>query len=104
MSRLLTEELRKALPKLRGQEGSADPVVYAIFFFPLSNWKWFVTEGEPTAGDFTFFGYVTGFEAEWGYFTLKELEDINFKGIVIERDYYFEAGKLSSCSCGISLQ
>lgn len=33
MSRLLTDELRKALPKVYEQDGSGDPVVYAIFFF-----------------------------------------------------------------------
>ena len=56
-----------------------------------------VTEGQPERGDFTFFGYVIGFEAEWGYFTLKELDDVNIKGLVIERDESFEPQTLSSC-------
>lgn len=97
MSRLLTEELRMALPKLREQEGSADPTVFAKFFFPASGWTWFVTEGQPEGDDFTFFGYVIGFEAEWGYFVLSELEGVNIKGLMIERDRYFEPGKLSAC-------
>lgn len=104
MSRLLTEELRKALPKLREQEGSADPVVFAKFFFPASGWTWLVTEGQPEGDDFTFFGYVIGFEAEWGYFALSELDGVNVKGLTIERDCYFEPSKLSACLFDLNLQ
>ena len=104
MSSLLTEELRKALPKLREQEGSTDPIVYVKFFFPASGWTWFVTEGQPEGHDFTFFGYVIGFEAEWGYFTLKELEEVNVNGLMIERDCYFEPGKLSGCLSDLNSQ
>lgn len=43
------------------------------------------------------FGYVIGFEAEFGYFSLTELEEVNVRGIVIERDCYFEPSKLSAC-------
>ena len=97
MSRILTEELRKALPKLREQEGSDDPIVYMKFFFPASGWTWLVTEGEAKGEDFVFFGYVIGFEAEFGYFTLKELEGVTVRGLVIQRDCYFEPRKLSAC-------
>ncbi len=104
MSRLLTEELRKALPKLREQEGAADPVVFAKFFFPASGWTWLVTEGQPEGDGFTFFGYVIGFEAEWGYFALSELDGVNVKGLTIERDCYFEPSKLSACLFDLNLQ
>jgi len=104
MSRLLTQELREALPKLREQEGSVDPTVFAKFFFPTSGWTWFVTEGEEKDDDFLFYGYVIGFEPELGYFTLRELEEINVNGIVIERDYCFEPSKLSKCLSHSNLQ
>lgn len=104
MSRILTEELRKALPKLREQEDSHDPVVYEIFFFPLSGWKWFVVEGQPDGNDFVFFGYVIGFEAEWGYFTLRELEHINIRGLVIERERCLEPAKLSTLLSDLNLK
>lgn len=97
MSRLLNEELRKALPKLRGQEGSADPVVFAKFFFPASGWTWFVTEGEVQTDDFLFYGHVIGFEREWGYFTLRELEEVEVSGLRVERDLYFEPTPFSKC-------
>lgn len=90
MSRLLTEELRISLPKLREQEGSADPIVFAKFFFPASGWTWFVTEGEAQNEDFLFYGYVIGFEAEWGHFTLNELEGVEIDEFSIERDILFE--------------
>lgn len=97
MSTLLTEELKKALPKLCEQEGSDDPVVYAIFFFPLSSWIWFVTEGEPRGDDFIFFGYVIGFEREWGYFSSDELEEVKVHGLRVQRDRTFKPTKLSTC-------
>lgn len=89
--------MKDRLPKLRDQEGVADPLVHAKFFFPASGWLWFVTEGQPEGNDFIFFGYVIGFEAEWGYFALRELEEVNIKGLVIERDERFEPQTLSSC-------
>ncbi len=85
MSRLLTKELKNTLPPLRGQGDAGDPVVYAVFYFPASDWRWFVTEGEATDDDFTFFGHVIGFEREWGYFSLRELEEVNVHGLNIER-------------------
>lgn len=97
MSRLLTEELSRSLPKLRAQERSEDPIVHAIFFFPLSDWKWFVTEGERNGNDVTFFGYVEGFEAELGHFTLSELGGVDIDGFKIERVEDFEPAPLRHC-------
>jgi hypothetical protein len=74
---LLTEELRALLPPLYAQEGDENPMVYAKFVTsvtPDSSWIWYVTEGSHREDDFVFFGYVVGFEAEWGYFALSELE------------------------------
>ena len=90
--KLLTEELRKELPKLYSQEENNDPFVYIKFFFPAGNYTWFVTEGEEEDGDFMFFGYVVGHAEEWGYFTLKQLEEIEVHGLKIERDLYFKQG------------
>jgi hypothetical protein len=63
---LLTEELRRSLPALYSQEGNPDPVVHIKFFTPDSNWPWYVTEGSAEEDGFIFFGYVIGFEREWG--------------------------------------
>lgn len=97
MSRLLDDALRSSLPKLREQWGVADPIVYAKFYFPASGWTWFVTEGEADADDFLFYGHVIGFEAEWGSFTLRELEEVEISGLRVERDLGFEPIAFSKC-------
>jgi hypothetical protein len=94
--KLLTEELRTQLPPLYSQEREADPVVHAKFFTPDSNWTWWVTEGQTEGDDFRFFGFVQGFETEWGYFLLSELESARGPlGLPIERDRCFVPGRLT---------
>jgi hypothetical protein len=58
--KLLTAELRRLLPPLRAQDGTANPVVHAKFFTPDSSWTWWATEGEPEDSDYRFFGFVRG--------------------------------------------
>lgn len=93
---LLPDDVRSVLPKRYEQESSRNPIVYAKFFFPAGSWTWFVTEGEQEGDDFLFFGYVIGHEREWGYFSLRELQSINIRGLTVERDLYFEQGPLKS--------
>ena len=56
----------------------------------FSGWYWFALEedrkqdsvlgnGEVAEGDIIFFGYVQGFEEEYGYFSLAELESLKGK-------------------------
>jgi hypothetical protein len=97
MMELLPAELREQLPKLYAQEGAEDHFVYIKYYFPAANWTWLVTEGEPRGDDFLFFGYVIGLEKEWGYFTLNQLEEINFRGLKVERDLYFKQETFSRC-------
>jgi hypothetical protein len=94
---LLPDELRAAIPKLYSQEkvSMQEKTVHAKFFFPAADWTWFVTEGEQEGDDFVFFGFVKGFEEEWGYFTLNELEHINIRHLTVERDLHFKPGKFS---------
>lgn len=81
---LLTQEVREKLPKLYAQEDNSDPIAYVKFFSPMSKWTWYATEFD---GEDTFFGLVFGYETEWGYFSLSELESIEGGGI--ERDMSF---------------
>lgn len=97
MMELLPPELREKLPKLYEQEGSEDQIVHIKFFFPAADWTWFVTEGQEEGNDFTFFGYVIGFASEWGYFSLRELEEINVHNLTVERDLDFREAKMSVC-------
>jgi Protein of unknown function (DUF2958) len=94
--RLLTVELRQRLPPLYSQEAEAEPTVYAKFFMPGTGWTWYVTEGGEQEGDFLFFGFVVGFESEFGYFLLSELESVTTPlGLHVERDLSFREGKLT---------
>jgi hypothetical protein len=56
------------------------------YFDPFSQWTWYATEGQQERDDFIFFGLVFGFEKEFGYFSLTELESVGR----IERDLYFK--------------
>jgi hypothetical protein len=93
---LLIDELRKELPPIRSQAEDPNPLVYAKFFTPDSNWTWFVTEGSPDGNDFRFFGFVQGLEDEWGYFMLSELTAVRGPmGLPIERDLSFHGGRFT---------
>jgi Protein of unknown function (DUF2958) len=90
---LLPEELKKKLPPLYATEQDKDPIVWVKFFTPWTNWTWYVTEYD---GDDTFFGWVEGYEHEFGYFSLSELENVKGPwGLKIERDLYFTPCRLS---------
>lgn len=86
--KLLTAEIRRALPPLRATEAlGMDAPIIVKFFTPTSNWTWYVTEFD---GEDMFFGLVDGLEKEFGYFSLRELESVTGPyGVAIERDLYF---------------
>ena len=95
--KLLTKELRDKLPKLYSQEDKGENAVALVkFFSPYSNWTWYASEFD---GEDLFFGVVEGFEREYGYFSLKELDETMFKGVVpaIERDLYWTPRSLKEC-------
>lgn len=100
--KLLTKEIEKVIPALYSTENTKleDKIAICKFFTPWSNWTWYVTEGEKQEdGDYLFFGYVVGFEKEFGYFTLSELESIKGRfGLKIERDRSFRPTKFSNLS------
>jgi hypothetical protein len=64
------------------------------FFSPDGNWTWYPTEFD---GEDVFFGLVSGFAVELGYFTLSELEGVRgLFGLPIERDLYFKPTTLQT--------
>jgi hypothetical protein len=88
MARLTAEQ--RGQPALYSQDRNNDPIVHLKFFTPDSNWTWFVTEGSEDEEDFRSFGYVIGFEEEWGYFVLPELDSVRGPlRVAIECDLYF---------------
>jgi hypothetical protein len=87
--KLLNEAEREKLPPLySSEEKGLDALAQVEFFTPGSNWTWYASELD---GKDLFFGLVSGFEVELGYFSLKEfLETRGPMGLFIERDLYFE--------------
>ena len=95
--KLITKEIEKEIekkPLYFYEENDIDTKDAKIIvkFFGGGQWTWWAIEGEKLEdGDIRFFGLVQGFEKEFGYFTLKELEGIKFPpfGLGVERDRYF---------------
>jgi hypothetical protein len=86
--KLMTAELRRRIPRSQANTDLEDQIVFAKFFTPWSNWSWYVIEFD---GIDTFYGYTVGFEKEFGYFSLSELERARGPyGLKIERDMYWE--------------
>ena len=96
--KLLTKKLEGQFPKLNETEGIPieEKKVIAKYFHPMSNWTWYAVEYDPK--DRLFFGLVDGFDKEWGYFSLTELESVKVHGLGIERDLYFGQPKIKDIS------
>ena len=94
--KLMTKEIEKKLPKLYETENIPveDKVAVVKYFNPCGAGIWYGIEYDPE--EKLFFGYAEITDGEFGYFSLKELENINLPfGMHIERDLYFEPTKLS---------
>ncbi len=97
---MLTKEIEKSLPKLYATEKVpvSDKVLVVKYFTPWTNWTWYGVEYDPV--DRLFFGWVVGFEKEWGYFNLDELESVKGPlGLKIERDLYWKPCKFNERGC-----
>lgn len=86
---LMTDEIREKLPKLYANENiGLEAVAPVKYFTPDSNWTWYASEFD---GEDTFFGLVSGFEVELGYFSLSELQSVRgAMGLQVERDLHYE--------------
>ncbi|MCC7572220.1 MAG: DUF2958 domain-containing protein [Candidatus Methanofastidiosum sp.] len=63
-------------------------MLWVKLFSPVSNWTWYVAAYDPE--NRVAFGYVEGFENEWGDFSIEELETTSLAfGLKIERDLLF---------------
>ena len=92
--KLLTEKIKKRLPKLYETENIplGEKLVHAKLFTPDSSWTWFIIEGEEQQdGDFLLLCWVIGLEREFGYVSLRELKSVRGPlGLPIERDIFFK--------------
>ena len=86
---LLPKEIKERFPALYAcEEKEAHEIeIVAKYFTPDSNWTWWAYEFD---GEDIFFGLVQGFEVEFGYFSLSELQSVRGPlGLPIERDIYY---------------
>jgi hypothetical protein len=81
VSRLLPKEVAETLPALYETE-NAESKIFRVHFYSITGWHWYLTEFD---GEDICFGYVIGFEREWGYWSLKELESISL--IIRDEDF-----------------
>lgn len=99
----MTPEIEQELKDypLYSQDGKGDEAQVVVKYFnPVGAGTWYVLEGEKQEnGDYLFFGFVELLEAEYGYFSLSELESIQIPlrmngeiidTVGIERDLYSE--------------
>lgn len=100
--KLMTKEIEAKLKPLYHYENSGEePIAVLKFFDPTGSWTWYAAEGQKQDdGDWLFWGVVDGFEFEYGYFTLRELERAKegcsgLQALPIERDMYFSPTLLS---------
>ena len=94
--KLLTRELLKKLPPIgHSIKTKEEPQAIVKWFTPDSNWTWYVAEYDSENG--MCWGLVDGFEKEFGFFTIDEIQKL--KGplkLPIERDMWFEKCNLNS--------
>lgn len=93
---LLTKELEAKLPRIGATENVPldEKMLLVKYFHPMSSWTWYGVEYDPKTK--TFFGFVQGFEDEWGYFSLVELNEVTVRGCGVERDLYFKPTKFGN--------
>lgn len=88
---LMNAEIAAKLPALRANEAQGLEAIAPVkYFHPLTGWRWYASEYDPK--EKLFFGLVSGYEVELGYFSLEELEEIGKDGrsIPVERDLHYE--------------
>ena len=91
---LVPKSLMKTIPSYGETSEQLDSMVHIKLFDPAGSWTWYVMEYDPK--DRICYGWVCGFEQEFGSFKLAELETIPGPlGRRVERDLFFTPCLLS---------
>ena len=88
--KLITKEIENKTPRFYATDGKkeSERIVYAHFFNVFNNWDWYLLEYNPETKEG--YGLVKGWETEYGYFNIPELEEAH-----TERDRNFKPELLS---------
>ena len=81
------------------EDGAEDPTVYAHYFSCVNGWDWWLLEFDGTDEAF---GLVEGYDDELGYFSIKEMAELNRQMgfAAVERDEHFSPKPLSAVRRG----
>ena len=90
MMELMNNEIQKDLPKLYDTENikTEEKILKVKYISIYSDWEWYLIEYNKDTK--IAFGYVIGHESEWGYFSIKEFQEINDENLSIIRDESFQ--------------
>lgn len=97
---LLPNHIRKQLPKLYATEHvqPADKISVLRLYTVDTTWEWHLCEFD---GRDTFFGFVIGLEAEWGYVPQRELQQARGPlGLPIRRDAFWRPKPMREAAPG----
>ena len=98
---LMPDEIAARIPPLYSTEHQTDPIVVLKYFIPCSSWTWYVMEYNPE--ERLLFGLVDGHVAEFGYFSLDEIEQVRGPfGLPVERDLHWSPTPLSEIQVDLS--
>ncbi len=88
------EQLGKVPGLYQTENVELEDKIIAMHFF-IGGCDWYVAEYD---GEDIFFGFVNLNDpqnAEWGYFSLKELDEININGIEVDNDLHWRPKRFS---------
>lgn len=88
--KLISKAIAAKVPGLYETEHAPLPekVAHVKLFHPASSWTWYIIECDN--GQDICFGLVVGHETEFGYFSLRELSEVEVCGLHVERDLNFK--------------
>jgi len=94
MGTLIPQEILKTIPNLYETQDLEDPICHIKLFTPDANFTWYIIES--SIDEDICYGYVKGLEAELGYFSLNEIQQIRGSlNLPVEIDSSFKPTLLS---------
>lgn len=76
----MIKDLLKNAAELYAQDGKGKKAVVYLVLEGVNGWKWYITEYSKK--DNLAFGYVQGYENEWGYIDIEEIQQNIDKGYI----------------------
>lgn len=76
----MIKDLLKNAAELYAQDGKGKKAVVYLVLEGVNGWKWYITEYSKK--DNLAFGYVQGYENEWGYIDIEEIQNNINKGYI----------------------